>query len=107
LACELARSGACLVGLANHHLYSSASRIYAESLALPNQPDGYQDICLLVTSGELAEPERILKTANLFWEGVADWATTNHIQIVEELDELIEKIIDVDLPGKPEQPPAI
>ena len=91
LACELARSGACLVGLANRFLYSSASRMNTESLALPNQPAGYQEICQLVTSGELSDPERIVQAANTFWDGVEEWSKSEGIQIVEELDDLIEK----------------
>jgi kanamycin nucleotidyltransferase len=91
LACELARSGACLIGLANRFLYSSATRMFAESLALTNQPDGYQEICELVTSGQLSDPDRIVQAANVFWEGVEDWAQANHIRIVEDLEELIEE----------------
>lgn len=89
LACELARSGACLVGLANRSLFSSASRMFTEALALPNQPDGYQAICQMVTSGKLSDPEKIVESANIFWGGVEDWAEANGIRIVEQLDELI------------------
>lgn len=91
LACELARSGACLVGLANRFLYSSAYRMFAESLVLPNQPDGYQEICELVTSGQLSDPERIVQAANIFWGGVENWAASNHIRIIEQLDDLIDE----------------
>jgi kanamycin nucleotidyltransferase len=91
LACELARSGACLIGLANRTLFSSASRMYLEALALPDQPAGYQAVCQLVTSGALSEPERIVEAANIFWGGVEDWAKAKGIRIVEQLDELIEE----------------
>jgi len=90
LACELTRSGACLVGLANRFLYSSASRMIAESLALPNKPAGYQDICQLVTSGALSDPEKIVGAANVFWGGAEVWTKSEGIRIVEQLDELIE-----------------
>lgn len=90
LACELARSGACLIGLANRTLYSSASRMFTEALALPNQPEGYQAICQMVTSGELSDPERVVAAANKFWGGVEAWAEANGIRIVEQLDELIQ-----------------
>ena len=92
LACELARSGACLIGLANRFLYSSASRMYMEALALPNKPAGYQVLCEMVTSGELSCSERIVEAANLFWKGVEDWADANGIRIVEQLDELIGEV---------------
>jgi kanamycin nucleotidyltransferase len=90
LACELARSGACLVGLANRSLFSSASRMYAEALVLPDQPEGYQAICQMVTAGELSDPERIVAAANVFWSGVEAWANTKSLRIVEQLDVLIQ-----------------
>jgi kanamycin nucleotidyltransferase len=77
LACELARSGACLVGLANRSLFSSASQMYAEALALPNPPEGYQALCQMVTGGELSDTERIIQASNDFWEGVEEWAATH------------------------------
>ena len=92
LACELARSGACLIGLANRFLYSSASRMIAESLILPEKPEGYQAICQMVTSGELSDPEKIVESANIFWDGVENWAEAHGIRIVEQLDELIGEV---------------
>ena len=92
LACELARSGACLIGLANRSLYSSASHMIAEALVLPEKPEGYQAICQMVTSGELSDPEKIVESANIFWGGVDDWAEANGIRIVEQLDELIGEV---------------
>lgn len=91
LACELARSGAFLLGLANRFLYSSATRMMAESLELPGQPVAYRQLCHLVTSGELADAERIVKTANLFWAGVEDWAAANQIGIIQQLEELLQE----------------
>ena len=35
---ELARAGACLVGLANHHLFTTTSCMWDESLTLPGAP---------------------------------------------------------------------
>jgi kanamycin nucleotidyltransferase len=65
--------------------------MFPESLAPPNKPAGYQDICQLVTSGELSDPERIVEAANTFWDGVEEWSKSEGIQIIEELDDLIEK----------------
>jgi len=90
LACELARSGACLVGLANRTLYSSASRMYAEALALPNQPAGYQAVCQMVTTGKLSDPERIVETASTFWGGVEDWTKSEGFRIQSTLEQLLD-----------------
>ena len=89
LAVELARFGACLIGLANHHLYVSYSTLFEESLKIAGRPDGYDDFCKLVIAGELGNSDEVLNLANLLWEGIETWAAQNGIQIYETLDALL------------------
>jgi kanamycin nucleotidyltransferase len=89
LAVELARFGACLLGLVHRHLYATSSRMFEESLALPGRPDGYDALCRMVMAGELADPARTADAADAFWSGVERWAQERGIRIEEELEMLL------------------
>jgi kanamycin nucleotidyltransferase len=89
LAIDLAKTGACLLGLAHRHLYTSSSRLFQESLALPQRPGGYDDLCHMVTSGELTDATRIAGASDAFWLGVEAWAQERDLQIEEELEALL------------------
>ena len=88
-AVELARDSACLVGLANHHLYTSAARMFAESLSLAQPPAGYQALCQMVMAGQLADPQRILAAVDALWAGMEAWADSLGLPIETTLDALI------------------
>jgi kanamycin nucleotidyltransferase len=62
------RLGYSLIGLANRHFYSTATRARAESLRLPDRPEGYDDLC------RACEGVALFDTADAFWNGVAKWA---------------------------------
>lgn len=86
---ELAKFGACLIGLANRHLYTSASYFFEESLALPGRPDGYDALCRIVMAGDLSDLTQIAEASDGFWSGVERWSQEQGIQLEEELAALL------------------
>ena len=89
LAVELARHGACLIGLDHRHLYTTNTRLWEESLSLPGRPDGYDDLVRLVMAGTLDEPDRLAAAADAFWAGVERWAMARGLVIKEDLESLL------------------
>jgi len=90
LAVELARCGACLLGLAHRHLYTTSTRMFEESLALSVRPEGYDILCRMVMAGDLANAVRIADAADAFWSGVEQWAGERGIQIEQDLVRLLK-----------------
>jgi len=97
LAVELAKCGACLLGLAHRHLYTTSTRMFEESLAsatsssaLPGRPEGYDILCRMVMAGDLADAARIADAADAFWSGVERWAGGRGIQIEQDLERLLK-----------------
>jgi len=90
LAVDLAKCGACLLGLDNRHLYTVSTRLFEESLALPGRPDGYDSLCRMVMSGDLADAARVADAANDFWSGVERWAQERGIQTEQRLEALLK-----------------
>ena len=88
---ELARAGACLVGLANRHLYTTTARMWEESLALPDPPPGYAALVRLVMSGRLDEPARILPLVDAFWAGAERWAEGRGLKLTDDLSDLLSR----------------
>jgi kanamycin nucleotidyltransferase len=89
LAVDLAKFGACLLGLDHRHLYTSSARLFQESLTLPQRPGGYDDLCHMVTSGALTNATRIADASDAFWLGIETWAQERDLQIEEELETLL------------------
>jgi kanamycin nucleotidyltransferase len=87
---RLAYLSACLQGLRHRALYTSVSKIFTEALALPSPPSGMAELCALVTSGELSDPQRILAVAYQYWDGVEAWAARLGLCIETSLDELLK-----------------
>jgi kanamycin nucleotidyltransferase len=87
---ELAKSGACLIGLENRHIYARTSDAFRDSLSLPERPAGYDGLTELIISGKLCDTEVIGKAVDVFWAGVETWATERGIQTEFELSELLE-----------------
>lgn len=94
---ELAKFGACLIGLANRHQYSSTCAALKESLSLPGLPAGYERLCGLVIAGALGDPVSIAKASDDFWMGVEMWASERGLEIDRQLSTLL------DLAPKPER----
>ncbi|MCZ7569633.1 MAG: hypothetical protein M5U01_13780 [Ardenticatenaceae bacterium] len=83
------KHGACLIGLANRSLYTTAARLFEESLALPNRPYGYDALCRMVIAGDLAEAARVADAVDSLWSGTERWAREHEIGIEEDLDSLL------------------
>ena len=90
LAVELAKCGACLLGLAHRYLYTTSTRMFEESLALPGRPEGYDILCRMVMAGDLADAARIADASDAFWSGVERWAGERGIQIEQDLVRLLK-----------------
>jgi kanamycin nucleotidyltransferase len=89
LAVEMAKYGAYLIGLANRTLYTSSATLFSESLALADQPDGYETLCRLVTGGRLEDAAQIARAADGFWDGIEAWAGQKSIPIHLDLNDLL------------------
>lgn len=83
LAMHLARYGACLIGLADRHLYTSGSCMFEESLRIHGRPAGYDDLCRLVMDGTLSRPAEVVEVCEEFWAGVERWSAARGIQLEE------------------------
>jgi kanamycin nucleotidyltransferase len=85
----LAQHAACLVGLANRHVYASSASLLSDSLQLADCPPGYQALCQAVLSGELNDPHQVMKTAEDFWHGVLAWADRRRLPLATSLADLL------------------
>ncbi len=83
IALHMITCGAYIIGLANRYHYTSASRLLTESLTFPNRPSGYNELCHLVMSGDLRDPQRIYDLCETFWSGVEQWATEKGVTFEE------------------------
>ncbi|HEY5936540.1 MAG TPA: kanamycin nucleotidyltransferase C-terminal domain-containing protein [Kofleriaceae bacterium] len=75
------RLGYSMIGLANRHLYSTATRAWSESLALPDRVAGYDALCRLASTGDLGDASRVFDACEGFWAGVAAWAAARGLSI--------------------------
>jgi kanamycin nucleotidyltransferase len=91
LAVELTKMGVCLIGLANRHLYTTTTKAFEESLALPGGPDGYDRLCRMVMSGDLADAQQAIDAAEALWSGVERWASERAIVLEEELEAVLAR----------------
>jgi len=81
---------AFLIGQTNRHLYSTTTHMFAESLALPARPGGYDALCQRLMAGELSATVRFVEAAETFWIGVEKWSQERGIKMEQELDDLIQ-----------------
>jgi kanamycin nucleotidyltransferase len=90
-AVSAARYAACVIGLANRHLYSSGPQVFPESLELPGRPGGYDALLGLVMRGELSDPSAVLAAIDALWDGEESWAVEHGLRLHRELDELLNQ----------------
>jgi kanamycin nucleotidyltransferase len=81
LACDFVSYVALMAALLHRQLYSTGSTLLAESLALPDLPDGYEAACRMVTAGKLNDPARIAATLEALWAGLGPWLTHHGIDL--------------------------
>jgi kanamycin nucleotidyltransferase len=72
-ACRVALMSALLLGLARRKIYTAAGLDLAESMQLLGRPDGHDELCRLVMSGELADSRRVALILERHWRGVVRW----------------------------------
>jgi len=89
LAVDLARDGARLIGLDNRYLYTTNTRLWEESLSLPDRPAGYDTLVGLVMAGTLDAAAQLAGMADAFWAGVERWAAARNLVIEEDLTGLL------------------
>ncbi len=83
IALHMTTCGAYIIGLASRYHYTTASLLLIESLTLPNRPSGYDELCHLVMSGDLRDPQHINNLCETFWSGVEQWAAEQGIEFEE------------------------
>lgn len=91
LATELGKYAACLVGLANRHLYGTASSVFDESLTLPVRPGGYDALHALLTGPGIVDIQQVALAADRLWEGIEIWAGSCDIELYEETAQVLEQ----------------
>ena len=72
-ACRIALMSALLLGLARRKIYTAAGLDLAESMQLAGRPDGHDELCRIVMSGDLADSRRVALTLERHWQGVVEW----------------------------------
>jgi kanamycin nucleotidyltransferase len=74
LVVKLAQNVAMVVGLANRHCYTTATRALPEAMALPDLPDGFGDVAHLVLAGVLRDGQHLVAATERLWQGLNVWA---------------------------------
>ncbi|KGP90578.1 KNTase domain-containing protein [Pontibacillus chungwhensis BH030062] len=70
---QLLRKASLLVGLQNNSFYSTQSKMFEEAMQLPSKPPGFNELALLVLSGELTDSEVVYKHCEDLWQGLNTW----------------------------------
>lgn len=81
LACQFAETIALLLGLAHRTRYTTGMTLLDESIQFADLPAGYQELCDLVRSGNLSDPQKTAATMEAAWSGFVTWATARGVQI--------------------------
>lgn len=71
--CRIALMSAMLLGLARRKIYTAAGLDLAESMQLAGRPEGHDELCRMVMSGDLAGSRRVALTLEHHWRGVVEW----------------------------------
>jgi kanamycin nucleotidyltransferase len=72
-ACRHGLMSALLLGLARRKIYTAAGLDLAESMQLVGRPDGHDELCRIVMSGDLADSGRVALILERHWRGVVEW----------------------------------
>lgn len=75
LAAMVAREVACMVGLAERHVFESASSMLKEAARLP-APDGSAQLFEMVQGGDLTDLGAVTAAIERVWSGIEEWAAS-------------------------------
>jgi kanamycin nucleotidyltransferase len=84
-ACRIALMSALFLGLAHRKIYTAAGLDLAESMQLTRRPDGHDELCQMVMSGDLADSRRVALTLEHHWRGVVEWIDREGLDISPSL----------------------
>jgi kanamycin nucleotidyltransferase len=70
-----------MVGLAHKQTYTAAALATAESMNLTPRPANHDELCTMVSRGELNDPNRISDVVERYWKSVIDWAAATRIEL--------------------------
>lgn len=84
IATMLVLHTALLLGAAHRHVFSTATRLFSEALALPDLPEGFAPLCQRVMRGALHETQAVFEECEQLWAGIARWATQRHIALTSD-----------------------
>jgi len=84
-ACRIALMSALLLGLARRKVYTAAGLDLAESMRLAGRPEGHDELCRMVMSGDLADSGRVALTLEHHWRGVVEWIDHEGLDISTRL----------------------
>ncbi|QSS98678.1 KNTase domain-containing protein [Pontibacillus sp. ALD_SL1] len=70
---QLLRKASLLIGLQNNRFYSTQSKMFEEAMQLPSKPAGFNELALLVLSGDLTDSELVYKHCEELWKGLNNW----------------------------------
>ena len=79
LACHFVEQCALMLGMAHRTLYTTGATMLEESLALPNRPDAYADLCACVMQGDLRDMNEVASLLERVFAGLEEW--TNRMGI--------------------------
>ena len=86
LACQFAESVALILGLVHRHCYTTGATMMAESRQLASRPAGYDQLCALVMTGTLSDPDLVTARLIALWQGLGPWSVANQIILDKHLD---------------------
>jgi kanamycin nucleotidyltransferase len=77
---------AFMLGLAHRHVYRSRRTMLDEARGLSVVPDGLDELCRLVTTGDLADPARVVAALEAVWAGLERWCVDMQIDVPPIMD---------------------
>ena len=89
-ALDAVRFGACLIGLSQRTLYTSGAAVFAESLALPERPAGYDALCRRAMAGDFVDMPPRRGDVDALWAGLEAWAGARGLRIETDLETLLK-----------------
>jgi hypothetical protein len=74
-------------GAGQQRYFTRASQVFEEALALPDPPDGFVELMLLVTAGDLRLSRALFVAMDSFWDGTVIWVRRRGDKILSRPNE--------------------